>query len=137
MLSKRKPKNSAKNLSAALSGNRSTRQSVRIHGLVRDPPRFLKTVSCLALWILQQPPCCICHPWLLPMLPSNTKNSLDTLKGCGKRLGYQSLNAPPFFDGGNYAFWKVRMRAFLCVIDESVWDFVKNGYVKPTTTKFE
>ena len=27
------------------------------------------------------------------------------------------------------------MRAFLCVIDESVWDFVENGYVKPTTAK--
>ena len=49
----------------------------------------------------------------------------------------QSLNAPPFFNGGNYAFWKVRMRAFLCAIDESVWDFIENGYVKPTTAKFE
>ena len=49
----------------------------------------------------------------------------------------QSLNAPPFFDGGNYAFWKVRMRAFLCAIDESVWDSIENGYVKPTTTKSE
>ena len=49
----------------------------------------------------------------------------------------QSLNAPPFFDRGNYAFWKVRIRAFLCAIDESVWDFVENGYVKPTTAKFE
>ena len=29
------------------------------------------------------------------------------------------------------------MRAFLCVIDESVWDFIENGYVKPTTAKFE
>ena len=29
--------------------------------------------------------------WLLPMLPSNTKTSLDTLKGCGKCLGYQPL----------------------------------------------
>ena len=49
----------------------------------------------------------------------------------------QSLNAPPFFDEGNYAFWKVRMRAFLCVVDESVWDSVENGYVKSTTAKFE
>ena len=47
----------------------------------------------------------------------------------------QSLNAPPFFDEGNYAFWKVQMRAFLCAIDESVWDSVENGYVKPTTAK--
>ena len=49
----------------------------------------------------------------------------------------QSLNAPPFFDGSNYAFWKVQMRAFLCAIDESVWDFVVNGYVKPTIAKSE
>ena len=49
----------------------------------------------------------------------------------------QSLNAPPFFDGGNYAFWKVRMRTFLCSIDESMWDSVENGYVKPTTAKSE
>ena len=29
--------------------------------------------------------------WLLPMRPSSTKTSLDTLKGCGKCLGYQPL----------------------------------------------
>ena len=29
------------------------------------------------------------------------------------------------------------MRAFLCVVDESVWNSVKNGYVKPTTAKSE
>ena len=29
------------------------------------------------------------------------------------------------------------MRAFLCAIDEFVWDSVENGYVKPSTTKFE
>ena len=29
------------------------------------------------------------------------------------------------------------MRAFLCAINESVWDSVENGYVKPTTAKFE
>ena len=29
------------------------------------------------------------------------------------------------------------MCAFLCAIDETVWDFVENGYVRPTTAKFE
>ena len=29
------------------------------------------------------------------------------------------------------------MRAFLYAIDESVWDSVKNGYVRPTTPKSE
>ena len=42
----------------------------------------------------------------------------------------QSLNVPPFFDGSNYAFWKVHMRAFLFSIDESVWDAVKNGWTR-------
>ena len=31
------------------------------------------------------------NDWLLPMLPSNTKTSLDTQIGCAKCLGYQSL----------------------------------------------
>ena len=49
----------------------------------------------------------------------------------------QSLNAPSYFDGSNYAFWKVRMHAFLCAIDEMVQDSVENGYVRPTTAKSE
>ena len=47
----------------------------------------------------------------------------------------QSLNAPPYFDGNNYAFWKVRMRAFLCSIDEAVWDAVEIGWTKPEAAK--
>ena len=49
----------------------------------------------------------------------------------------QSLNAPPYFDGSNYAFWKVRMRAFLCSIDESVWDTVDIGWTRPEAAKSE
>ena len=48
----------------------------------------------------------------------------------------QSLNAPPYFDGSNYAFWKVRMRAFLCSIDESVWNAVDIGWTMPEAAKF-
>ena len=47
----------------------------------------------------------------------------------------QSLNAPPFFDGSSYAFWKVHIRAFLCAIDETVWDSVENGWARPITPK--
>ena len=47
----------------------------------------------------------------------------------------QSLNAPPYFDGSNYAFWKVRTRAFLCSIDEAVWDVVEIGWTKPKAAK--
>ena len=49
----------------------------------------------------------------------------------------QSFNAPPFSDGNNYAFWKVCMRAFLCAIDESVWDSIKIGWVRPDKPKAE
>ena len=47
----------------------------------------------------------------------------------------QSLNVPPFFDGNNYAFWKVRMRAFLCSIDDTVWDVVEAGWTRPEAAK--
>ena len=47
----------------------------------------------------------------------------------------QSLNAPPYFDGSNYAFWKVRMRAFLCSMDEAVWDVVEIGWTSPEAAK--
>ena len=47
----------------------------------------------------------------------------------------QSLNAPPFFDGSNYAFWKVHMRAFLCSIDNSVWDAVEIGWTRLEAAK--
>ena len=44
-----------------------------------------------------------------------------------------SLVIPPHFDGNNYAYWKVRMKAFLKSIDERVWNSVKYGWEKPTT----
>ena len=47
----------------------------------------------------------------------------------------QSLSAPPYFDGSNYAFWKVRMRAFLCSINEAVWDAIEIGWTKPEAAK--
>ena len=47
----------------------------------------------------------------------------------------QSLNAPLFFDGSNYTFLKVRMRAFLCSIKESVWDAVEIGCTRLEAVK--
>ena len=43
-----------------------------------------------------------------------------------------SLVIPPHFDGNNYAYWKVRMKAFLKSIDERVWNSVEYGWLKPT-----
>ena len=47
----------------------------------------------------------------------------------------QSLNVPPYFGGSNYAFWKVRMRVFLCLIDETVWDAIDIGWTRPKAAK--
>ena len=47
----------------------------------------------------------------------------------------QSLNAPPYFDGSNYAFCKVRMRAFLCSIYKVFWDVVEMGCTNPEAAK--
>ena len=44
-----------------------------------------------------------------------------------------SLVIPPHFDGNNYAYWKVRIKAFLKSINKRVWNFVEYGWKKPTT----
>ena len=44
-----------------------------------------------------------------------------------------SLVIPANFDGNNYAYWKVRIKAFLKSIDERVWNSVEYGWKKPTT----
>ena len=43
----------------------------------------------------------------------------------------QSLIIPPLFDGTNYAYWKVHMRAFLQSLEEKVWQAVEIGWTKP------
>ncbi|KAL4597982.1 hypothetical protein ACB092_11G027700 [Castanea dentata] len=47
----------------------------------------------------------------------------------------QLLNTSPYFDGSNYTFWKVYMRAFLCSINESVWDAVEIGWTRLEASK--
>ena len=44
-----------------------------------------------------------------------------------------SLVIPPYFDGNNHAYWKVRMKAFLKSLDERVWLSIENGWERPTT----
>ena len=42
-----------------------------------------------------------------------------------------SLIIPHLFDGTNYAYWKVRMKAFLQSLDEKVWQAIEIGWTKP------
>ena len=44
-----------------------------------------------------------------------------------------SLVIPPHFDENNYAYWKVRMKAFLKSIDKRVWNSIEYGWEKLTT----
>ena len=44
----------------------------------------------------------------------------------------QSLLIHPLFDGTNYAYWKVHMKAFLQALDEKVWLVVELGWKKPS-----
>ena len=39
----------------------------------------------------------------------------------------QSISRPPFFDGSNYVYWKMRMQNFLIATDYSLWLVVKDG----------
>ena len=48
---------------------------------------------------------------------------------------FQSLNVTPFFDGNNYAFWKGRVRAFLCSIDDTIWDAVEVDWTRLKVAK--
>ena len=44
-----------------------------------------------------------------------------------------SLVIPPHFDRNNYAYWKVKMKAFLKSIDERVQNSIEYGWEKPIT----
>ena len=46
----------------------------------------------------------------------------------------QSLIIPPLFDGTNYAYQKVHMKAFLQSLDENLWQAVKISQTKPKET---
>ena len=42
----------------------------------------------------------------------------------------QSLIIPPLVNGTNYAYQKVRIRAFLQSLNEKVWQAVEIGWIK-------
>ena len=39
----------------------------------------------------------------------------------------QSITRPPYFDGTNYVYWKMRMQNFLIATDYQLWLVVKDG----------
>ena len=49
----------------------------------------------------------------------------------------QFLIIPLLFDDINYAYWKIRMRAFLQYLDKKVWQVVEIGWTKPKEAPVE
>ena len=47
------------------------------------------------------------------------------------------MTRPPILDGKNYAFWKVRVKAYIKSIDERVWRSILIGWTPPVTTNAE
>ena len=41
------------------------------------------------------------------------------------------VKCPPLFDGTNYAYWRVRMRAFMNTLDEKAWKSILVGWCPP------
>ena len=41
---------------------------------------------------------------------------------------------PPFFDGTNFVYWKVRVIAYLQSLGTEVWDIIDTGYTFPSAT---
>ena len=48
-----------------------------------------------------------------------------------------SVLRPPMLDGKNYAYWKVRVKAYIKSIDERVWRSILIRWTPPVTTNVE
>ena len=46
-----------------------------------------------------------------------------------------SNSRPPLLKGQNYGFWKLRMKAYICSINERAWMTVEEGYLAPNKCK--
>ena len=42
-----------------------------------------------------------------------------------------SNSRPPLLEGLNYLIWKIKMRSFLCILDDDVWFSILEGYKIP------
>ena len=63
-------------------------------------------------------------------VPSKQTNRWNVIMG---KFVKQSKSRTPLFDGSNYAFWSIRMRAFIEVEGIEIWQSIENGYKVPKT----
>ncbi|GAV79786.1 DUF4219 domain-containing protein/UBN2 domain-containing protein [Cephalotus follicularis] len=57
---------------------------------------------------------------------------MTTSMNLNMSLEGSSISRPPFFDGNNYSFWKLRMTIFLQSLDYQLWNIIVNGPRIPT-----
>ena len=49
----------------------------------------------------------------------------------------QSTTRPPYFDGNDYPYWKIRMIIYLQALDYEIWKIIIDGPFMPTTKNEE
>ena len=49
------------------------------------------------------------------------------------KFSKERKNGTPLFDGSNYAFWSIRMRAFIEAQGIEIWQSIENRYKVPKT----
>ncbi|KAH9704714.1 hypothetical protein KPL70_011578 [Citrus sinensis] len=65
-------------------------------------------------------------------IQSYTQKEIDEVRCEWAREG-QSTTRPPYFDGNDYPYWKIRMRIYLQAIDYEIWEIVNDGPFMPLT----
>ena len=63
-------------------------------------------------------------------VPSEQTNRWKVIMG---KFAKQSKFGTPLFDGSNYAFWSIRIRAFIEAQGIEIWKSIENGYKVPNT----
>ena len=46
----------------------------------------------------------------------------------------QSITRPPFFDGNDYPYWKIRIRIYFQSLDFEIWEVICDGPFIPRNT---
>ncbi|XP_077232292.1 uncharacterized protein LOC143868386 [Tasmannia lanceolata] len=68
--------------------------------------------------------------------PSSSLSNPLPVAPSGYIEGHAS-NRPPYFNGLNYGYWKIRMAFYFKSVDFEIWELVQDGYIEQTTDRKE
>ncbi|XP_077228504.1 uncharacterized protein LOC143861459 [Tasmannia lanceolata] len=69
--------------------------------------------------------------------PPSSSNPLPPPVAPSGYIEGHASNRPPYFNGLNYEYWKIKMAFYLKSIDFEIWELVQDGYIEPTTDRKE